>query len=177
MSAPDLASACHHGPELLGIERRQIALQIDHHIMARPPGRPPAARRRCGPNRRAGPGSVSTARPPAASIAATISGSAAATTTGPSPAAIGPRPDPHDHRHAGDIGQRLAGQPGRGHAGRDEQDRIHRQFMGGLFRPGFALKPATGLIYATLRRNDARGWAGNVAPYFAGSPAGRLWGA
>ena len=33
----------------------------------------------------------------------------------------------HDHRLAGDIGQRLAGQPGRGHAGRDQDDGVgHR---------------------------------------------------
>ena len=30
----------------------------------------------------------------------------------------------HDHRQAGDIGQRLAGQPGRGHAGRDEDEDV-----------------------------------------------------
>ena len=30
----------------------------------------------------------------------------------------------HDHRLAGDIGQRLAGQPGRGHAGRDQDENV-----------------------------------------------------
>src|SRR3954452_9849573 len=30
----------------------------------------------------------------------------------------------HDHRQAGDIGQRLAGQPGRGHPGRDEDEDV-----------------------------------------------------
>ena len=30
----------------------------------------------------------------------------------------------HDHRLAGDIGERLARQPGRGHAGRDEDEDV-----------------------------------------------------
>ena len=38
----------------------------------------------------------------------------------------------HDHRQAGDIGQRLAGQAGGGHAGRDEDDGVgHRTSVRG----------------------------------------------
>ena len=40
------------------------------------------------------------------------------------PAASARRQHMHDHRLAGDIGQRLAGQPGRGHAGRDQDDGV-----------------------------------------------------
>ena len=49
-----------------------------------------------------------------------------ATTTRPTPASHGPAPDMDDHRLAGDVGQRLARQAGRGHAGRDEDDRRGR---------------------------------------------------
>ena len=35
-----------------------------------------------------------------------------------------PPPDMDDHRRAVDVGERLAGQPGRGHAGRDEDDGV-----------------------------------------------------
>ena len=44
-----------------------------------------------------------------------------ATTTGPIPAASARAQHMHDHRLAGDVGQRLAGQAGRGHARRDER--------------------------------------------------------
>ena len=70
-------------------------------------------------------GSVSTARPPAARTASTISASPAATATGPTPAASACAQHAHDHRHAADVGQRLAGQAGRGHARGDEDDRVH----------------------------------------------------
>ena len=42
---------------------------------------------------------------------------------------LGPPQHMHDHRHAGDVGQRLAGQAGRGHAGRD-QDRMRGSVIG-----------------------------------------------
>jgi len=53
-----------------------------------------------------------TARPPAASIASTISLSPQATTTGPISAASARRQTWDDHRDPGDIGEWFAGQPG-----------------------------------------------------------------
>ena len=75
-----------------------------------------------------------------------------------------------------DIGQRLARQPGGRHAGGNEQDRVHRAFLaqasakaGGFLGPKTPPRPAIRPpIYATLRRNDGRGRAGNVPPYFTG---------
>ncbi len=37
----------------------------------------------------------------------------------------------HDHRTAGDVGERLARQALRGHAGRDQDDDVHRVWKGG----------------------------------------------
>ena len=50
-----------------------------------------------------------------------------ATTTRPSPLSAARRGDLHDHRQAGDVGQRLARQAGRGHAGRDQDQGGHRE--------------------------------------------------
>ncbi len=63
---------------------------------------------------------VITARPPAFSTQAAIASESVATATGPMPAACARRMHMHDHRLARDIGERLAGQPGCGHPGRNE---------------------------------------------------------
>ena len=60
----------------------------------------------------------------AASRPSAIAGASVATTTRPTPASHGAPPDMHDHRLAGDVGERLAGQPRRRQAGGDEDDRI-----------------------------------------------------
>ena len=60
---------------------------------------------------------VITARPPAFSTAAAIASESVATTTSPRLAASARAQHMHDHRLAGDIGERLAGQAGGGHAG------------------------------------------------------------
>src|SRR5579864_484739 len=44
----------------------------------------------------------------------------------------------HDHRQAGDFGERLARQSGRGHAGRDENEDI-----GHLWKPGVVIRVAS----------------------------------
>ena len=68
-----------------------------------------------------------TARPPALSTAAAISGELVATTTGPTRGGFGPAQNMGDHRRSGDVGERLAGQPGRRHAGGNEDKYIgHR---------------------------------------------------
>ena len=67
---------------------------------------------------------VITARPPAFSTQAKIASESVATTTAPAPAAFGAPQHMHDHRRAGDVGQRLAGQPGRGHPGRNHDENV-----------------------------------------------------
>ena len=67
---------------------------------------------------------VITARPPAASMAAAISAQSVATTTGPIPAASALAQHVHDHRQAGDVGERLARQPARRHAGGNEDEDV-----------------------------------------------------
>ena len=66
---------------------------------------------------------VITASPPAARIAAAIATSSVATTTRPMSGLDRAAPDMDDHRLAVDVGERLARQAGRGHAGGDENDR------------------------------------------------------
>ena len=67
---------------------------------------------------------VITASPPAARTASATASLSVATTTRPSSAVGGAPPDMDDHRLAGDVGQRLAGQAGRGHAGGDQDERF-----------------------------------------------------
>ena len=69
-----------------------------------------------------------TARPPALRTAASISGESVATTTGPTAAASRPAQHVHDHRHSGDIGERLARQTGRRHAGRNKNETFGHRF-------------------------------------------------
>ena len=52
--------------------------------------------------------------------------------------------DLHDHRRAGNVGQRLARQAGRGHAGRDEDKRGHRGCGAFEKRMGKVAKGLTG---------------------------------
>ena len=54
-----------------------------------------------------------------------------ATTTAADFRLHGAAPHVHDHRLAGDIGERLVRQAGRGHAGGNENDRGHAQQVGG----------------------------------------------
>ena len=75
------------GPELFGVQRRQVALQIDHHVMGAFGVEPCPALPRSGPNRTAVRGRSEPPARPLFSPPPTISGSPAATTTGPSPAA------------------------------------------------------------------------------------------
>ncbi len=91
-------------------------------------------------------GSVRTARPPAAVIAAAISGSAAATITGPRPAATA-RSQTRTIMGRPAISAR--GLPGsRAEAMRAGINRIGfmRGSLGSVFRPSFRLKPAAGWI-------------------------------
>ncbi len=74
-------------------------------------------------------------------------GVSVATTTRPSPLSAARARDMDDHRHAGDVGQRLARQPRRGHAGGD-QDEVRHGRRGGS---GRALpKVAKGLTGSAL---------------------------
>ena len=75
---------------------------------------------------------VMTARPPAFSTQAAIASESVATTHRPDLGGLRAPHHMHDHRLAGDIGERLAGQPGRGHAGRDENERVGHRFAGRL---------------------------------------------
>ncbi len=62
-----------------------------------------------------------------ARTASAISGSAQATATGPMPASCARRMHVDDHGQPADVGQRLAGQAGGRHAGRDEDDGVQRR--------------------------------------------------
>jgi hypothetical protein len=70
-------------------------------------------------------GSVSTAIPPAARTASTISGVAGGDGHRTDPRRQGLVQNPDDHRNAADVGQRLARQTGRRHARGDQDDRVH----------------------------------------------------
>ena len=52
--------------------------------------------------------------------AAATASESVATATAPDAGLLGAAQHMHDHRLAGDLGQRLAGQPARRHAGRNE---------------------------------------------------------
>ena len=106
------------------LQRRQVALQVDDDVgravridAARPP-------RRCGrsPRRDRRASSKLRRRPPRS--AATISSHRSPRPRGPASAAIGAAPHVHDHRLAGDIDHRLAGQPRRRHARGDYDECI-----------------------------------------------------
>ena len=118
--------------QALRVQRREITLQIDHDIV-RPSGSSSAnaACTRSDPDGSAG--SVSTARPPAARTAVTISGSPQATATGPISGLPPTLQHMHDHRLAADVGQRLAGQARGGHTGGDHDDWVQAGgFMGAV---------------------------------------------
>ena len=61
-------------------------------------------------------------------------GSSAATTTGPTSGLDRAPPDMDDHRLAANVGERLARQAGRGHAGGNEDDRIDHECFGKSLR-------------------------------------------
>ena len=83
---------------------------------------------------------VMMARPPAFSTAVAMVSSSVGDHDRAEPGRLGAAEHLHDHRQAGDIGQRLAGQPGRGHAGRDEDEermaRIRRR-LAEMSRPRY----------------------------------------
>ena len=112
------------------IERRQVALHVDHDLRGSPLDRSAPRPRRCGRNRRHGRPGSSPAAPPALLTAAAISAESVATNTGPTRG--GDRPVHHmgDHRASGDVGERLAGKPGRRHPGRDQNDDACRHGRG-----------------------------------------------
>ena len=68
---------------------------------------------------------VITASKPCARTASATLCVSVATTTRPRPLSAARSRHMHDHRAAGDVGQRLARQAGRGHAGRDQDERGH----------------------------------------------------
>ena len=136
-------SAADHGADLVRIERRQVALQIDHHVVARLPGSS-CSKRGKDAVRAGGQVRVGQHRPAARRFHRRHD------------FGLGRRhhhrPEPCGHGLAQTrtiIGtpaisaSGFARQPGRGHAGGDQQDRIHDDGScrpGCRFRPGFRAK-------------------------------------
>ena len=130
ISKPGSASGVSTGRRYAGGMRRQIALQVHHHVVppsriefgqrgvhaigaatAAPDRSAPRGRRRRAPRRR----SRRRRRPPR---------------PGRYPPRAPRSQHMHDHRPAVDVGERLAGQPGGGHAGGDDDDRVQRRCVG-----------------------------------------------
>ena len=115
-------------PDRRGIERRQIALDVDDRVMRRPGSRW-RARRRCGRSRSA---SRDRSAPPAR-LPPRPRRRSPGRRRRRRPAQRGSdraAPDMDDHRHPGDERQRFSRQPGRGHTRRDHDDRV----LGGAVR-------------------------------------------
>ena len=128
MSTAGSASGASAARDVGRREGRQVALHVDDDVRAALPDRRSASASKMRSEPEAWSARVMTARPPAFSTQAAIASESVATTTGPMPAASRAPQHVHDHRLAGDVGERLAGQPGRGHAGRDEDQDVARPF-------------------------------------------------
>ena len=94
----------------------------------RPADRRSTAPRRCGPSPTDDRGGSARPVPPAAFTASAISALGAGDDHRADVRLHRPPPDLHDHRLAADVGERLAGQPRRRHARRDEDDRPQRSW-------------------------------------------------
>ena len=162
MSIAGIGERRERGADRRRIDQRQIALHIDDGVV--PPLRiePASPPRGCGRSRRDGrarsaPPCRRPLRPPRRSRR-----SAQATTTGPTPAATRAAPDMHDHRRAGDIGERLARQPRRGQAGRNDEDGVAASC---LLRSRTVGVPATSVTLncGVMPHSDERSAAGSRA--------------
>ena len=140
-----------------GSMRRQVALHVDDDVVRGRPDRrmPSASKMRSEPETWSA--RVMTARPPAFSTAAAMASRIGRDHHRADPGRLGAPQHMHDHRHAGDIGQRLAGQPGRGHAGRNQDQDVvghgHRMAVrGSASRPKRQNAPMVAPRYTGCQR-------------------------
>ncbi len=108
-----------------GRDGGQVALQVDDGVEPAVRDRAPAAPRTPGRSPRHGRPASSPPRSRRGATASAISVLSVATTTRPSAALGRAAGDMHDHRLAGDVGQRLARQARGSHAGGNDDDGGH----------------------------------------------------